>query len=269
MTGDLPDSGFRRLVDGLAVQARTITALIIREMHTRFGRDNIGYLWLFVEPSLLAIGVTAVHNILGIHLPPQMPVTSFYIAGYTGYMLFRGLVNRAGTTIEANGTLLYHRQITLTDLIVARGLLEVAILMTSSLMLLGFCAYIGIGVMPANPLRFIVGWGLNFWFVTAISMIVLALCTRFPFVERLVHPLTYLALPISGAFTSFETIPPIFRSILVWVPLAQIQEIIREGVFANFESLYTSPLYVVAWCMGLTIIGMTALRAARSWVALS
>ncbi|WP_053572638.1 ABC transporter permease [Caballeronia cordobensis] len=253
---------------GLAVQARTIAALIVREMHTRFGRDNIGYLWIFVEPSLLTIGVTSVHHLIGIHLPPGMLPAPFYIAGYTGYMLFRGLINRAGTTVEANGTLLFHRQVTLVDLVVARALLEAAALITSSIALLGVCAYFGSGVMVAKPLVFLGGWLLNVWFVTAMSMIVLTLCVRFPVVERIVHPLTYLALPISGAFTSFETIPGVFRSILVWVPLAQIQEIIREGVFENFSSLYTSPLYVVVWCVGLTLIGMAGLRLARKWVVL-
>jgi capsular polysaccharide transport system permease protein len=255
-------------VKGLAVQARTIAALIIREMHTRFGRDNIGYLWIFVEPSLLTIGVTSVHHLLGIRLPAGMQPAPFYIAGYTGYMLFRSLVTRAGTTVEANGTLLFHRQVTLVDLILARALLEAAALLTSSFFMLGICAYLGIGVLPAKPLTFLMGWALNVWFVTAISMIVLALCVRFPVVERIVHPLTYLALPVSGAFTSFETIPAVFRSILVWVPLAQIQEIIREGLFPNFESLYTQPAYVAVWCVMLTLLGLTGLRVARTWVVL-
>jgi capsular polysaccharide transport system permease protein len=253
---------------GIAVQARTIAALIVREMHTRFGRDNIGYLWIFVEPSLLTIGVTSVHHLFGIHLPPGMQPAPFYIAGYTGYMLFRGLINRAGTTVEANGTLLFHRQVTLVDLILARALLEAAALITSSVALLGVCAYFSEGVMIAKPLEFLGGWLLNVWFVSSLSMIVLTLCVRFHVVERVIHPLTYLTLPISGAFTSFETVPPAFRSLLTWVPLAQIQEIIREGMFANFTSLYTRPLYVVAWCVALSMIGLAGLRVARRWVVL-
>ena len=49
------------LLDALGVQMNVIGALIMRELHTRFGRDNIGYLWVFAEPMLLAIAVAAMH----------------------------------------------------------------------------------------------------------------------------------------------------------------------------------------------------------------
>lgn len=37
-------------VDAFAVQARVIRALVARELLTRYGRNNIGFLWVFVEP---------------------------------------------------------------------------------------------------------------------------------------------------------------------------------------------------------------------------
>jgi ABC-type polysaccharide/polyol phosphate export permease len=31
-------------------------ALLIRELLTRYGRHNIGFLWLFVEPMIFTLG---------------------------------------------------------------------------------------------------------------------------------------------------------------------------------------------------------------------
>jgi hypothetical protein len=42
-----------------AIQRRVIGALLMREIITRFGRDNLGVLWLFVEPMMFTLGVTA------------------------------------------------------------------------------------------------------------------------------------------------------------------------------------------------------------------
>lgn len=39
---------------GLRVQVKVIKALIVRELVTRFGRDNIGFLWIVAEPLLFA-----------------------------------------------------------------------------------------------------------------------------------------------------------------------------------------------------------------------
>jgi len=38
----------RSLREGWRIQARVIGALMIRELNTRFGRDNIGFLWIMV-----------------------------------------------------------------------------------------------------------------------------------------------------------------------------------------------------------------------------
>ena len=43
------------------IQMRVIGALTLREMGTRFGRDNLGYLWLFLEPMMLGGAIGALH----------------------------------------------------------------------------------------------------------------------------------------------------------------------------------------------------------------
>ena len=42
------------LAAGWRIQHRVIGALMIRELVTRFGRENIGFLWMMVEPLLFA-----------------------------------------------------------------------------------------------------------------------------------------------------------------------------------------------------------------------
>ena len=37
------------------IQKRVIGALLMREIITRYGRNNIGFLWLFVEPLLITL----------------------------------------------------------------------------------------------------------------------------------------------------------------------------------------------------------------------
>lgn len=252
----------------LAVQLRTIGALVMRELHTRFGRDNIGYLWLFLEPGLLAMGVAAIHALEVLRLPWGMQVVPFYVSGYTAYCLFRSVVNRAGTTLEGNGSLLYHRQVTIFDLLFARALLDAAAMMTAGLIIMGVTAALDIGQFPHHPLLFFAAWGLNLWFCFSLSLLVLAGNVAFPSLDRFVHPMTYFALGVSGVFYIFEQAPPFVRAIVIWVPLAQILEMLREGVFANFTSPYLKPFYIVGWCLGLTLFGLLAIRAVREKVEL-
>ena len=48
----LHETSFR---ESLAIQKRVIGALLMREIITRYGRNNIGFLWLFVEPLMMTL----------------------------------------------------------------------------------------------------------------------------------------------------------------------------------------------------------------------
>ena len=44
-----------RLTAGWRIQRRVVGALMIRELVTRFGRENIGFLWIMAEPLLFTV----------------------------------------------------------------------------------------------------------------------------------------------------------------------------------------------------------------------
>src|SRR4051794_29001022 len=70
------------------------------------------------------IGQGAWYHISGHHLPGGVDVGTFWVIGYIPYYLLRGVLNRGPTAIAANQSLLYHRHITLLDIMLARDLLE-------------------------------------------------------------------------------------------------------------------------------------------------
>ena len=57
-TGAVPGRG-TTFLNSLAIQGRVIHALLMREVITRFGRHNVGVLWLVGEPMLFTLGVAA------------------------------------------------------------------------------------------------------------------------------------------------------------------------------------------------------------------
>jgi capsular polysaccharide transport system permease protein len=254
------------LTQQIAIQSRTIGALVMRELHTRFGRDNLGYLWLFLEPALLAIGVAALHLFQVLRLPFGISIIPFYISGYTAFLAFRSIVLRSCNAIEANLSLLYHRNVTLLDIFVARALLDIAAAFAVCIFLLAASYAFGVGNLPDRPLLFMGAWALTFWFSLAMSLCLGAASHIWPVVERFVHPATYFLLPLSGVFVTFGMVPPQFREFLLWIPLPHILELVHQGQFGTLKSPSVSPFYVVVWCTGLTLIGLLALKIARTKV---
>ncbi|GAB6967247.1 ABC transporter permease [Komagataeibacter kakiaceti JCM 25156] len=253
---------------GLSVQMRVIGALIVRELHTRFGRDNIGFFWLIVEPAMLTIGVSILHISSGPFMHHGMPTGSFIISGYTCFILFRSIVNRASDAIESNRTLLYHRMITIFDVLLARGVLELGSTILAVVVLSTVMQSIDYGFLPQRPLLMLTGLFMLFWFAFGLSMVIAAASEKSTMVERLVHPATYLCLPISGAFTIQQTMPDPFRWYMSWWPTTEAFELIREGQFQDYTSDYTFPVYILGWCLILSVVGLMYLRAVRKDVHL-
>ena len=64
-----------------AIQRRVIGALLMREVITRYGRHNVGVLWLVLEPLAFTIGVAALWTATGMGHGSSIPIVAFAITG--------------------------------------------------------------------------------------------------------------------------------------------------------------------------------------------
>ena len=263
-----PPISLDELRQGLASQANVIGALVMRELHTRYGRENIGYMWMLLEPALLASSVAVLHTGQRPHGSDLAPV-GFAICGYCTFIIFRSIITRAESTLEANKPLLFHSFVTIFDMIAARVVLEsLSTLATLVILLSGACA-LGLATPPARLLIMMEAIGLLIWFSFAVAMPVCAATYVSKAVAKFVHPLMYILMPISGAFFLLSWIPQPYRGWLSWSPLAQIFEMVHTGEFESVQSSFYSPMYIIGWCLGLTLIGLLSLRIVRRHVHLS
>jgi len=243
------------------IQLRVIGALILRELHTRYGRDNVGYLWLIGEPLMLGSVIALLHSGQAAH--DGINPVAFTVLGYCIFIMFRGIVNRSEGAYESNLPLLYHNMVTMFDIAVARALLEQAGTFLSFLILLCVVVALGYTTWPVRPLYLILAIALIFWLSFGISLIVVAATYENTLVEKVVHPFTYFMIPLSGSFYQVAWIPQPYRDALAWVPLPHIFEIARYGMFRGMTLEYADFDYVIGFCLVLTLIGLLMMSTSR------
>ena len=256
-------TGDRSFWHGLRVQGDVVGALLMRELHTRYGRDNVGYLWIFLEPMTLAGAVALLHVGQGSAHQGAINPIAFAILGYTIFIMFRGMISRADGALEANMPLLYHRRVTILDMMVARALLEGAGTFVTYLVLISFVSVLGLATLPERPLELIVGVMLMFWFSFALSLLICAWTHDNRLVARFVHPITYILMPLSGAFYQLSWLPEPYRSWMTWFPMTIIFELLRYGQFHAAKDTYVDIPYIVGWCLLLTYAGLVSIRVTR------
>ena len=252
----------------LSTQMNVLGALIMRELHTRYGRENIGYLWMILEPMTLAVAVALIHAAHPSNTGSDISAVAFSTLGYCIFIMFRGIFSRAEGTIEANMPLLYHRMVTVLDFLIARALLDAAGTTATFFVLLFFGISIGLADIPQRPLYLLMALAFMAWFSFALSLLCCAVTHENRLAGRLVHPITYILMPLSGAFYMVSWIPEPYRGWLGWFPMPHIFELARYGQFRSASSEYFSISFIAGTCMMLTLLGLLSLNIVRKHVHL-
>src|SRR5580692_5623112 len=112
------------LARSLGIQRRVLHALLMREIITRFGRENLGVLWLIGEPMLFTLGVATLWTAAGLHHGSPIPIVAFAVTGYSSVLMWRNSANRAGGAIAQNKSLLFHRNVRIIDVLLTRMAIE-------------------------------------------------------------------------------------------------------------------------------------------------
>lgn len=248
----------------LATQGAVLRALLLRELHVRFGRDNIGYLWMLGEPMMLASVISTVHYFTqGSHGHGIQPFP-FTVVGYCLFIIFRGIFSKAEGAVEGSVPLLQHRMISPLDIMVVKAIIEAVGCVTSLIILLGLGIILGLADLPVRPLYLMLGGLLITWWSFALSLLVAGLTFGNHTLGRLVHPIAYFLLPISGAFFTMSLVPPLFRDFLGWNPMVTMFEIARYGQFQWADDEYIYPEFAITSCAVLTYLGLIVIRALKN-----
>ncbi|MCI4588659.1 ABC transporter permease [Sphingobium sp. BYY-5] len=221
------------LLQSWVVQRRIIFALVMREIITRYGRHNIGFLWLFVEPATFTIGVTVLWTIMRSVHGANLPIAAFALTGYSCVLVWRNMPSRVVGAIEPNLSLMYHRNVRVLDIFIARLLLEGIAVATCFLVLTLVFAAIGLMNLPEDPLKVVVGWLMLAWWGVALGMFIGALSYRTELIDKFWHPVTYLLFPLSGAAFLVEILPEGFRKVVLYLPMVHGVECVRDGFFGS------------------------------------
>ncbi len=250
-------------VSALKDHSRVVGALMMRELITRFGRDGLGFLWLFGEPLMFCLGVLGLWALIrpeyehGVRLGPMV------MTGYMALLLLRHQIGWSLNALSANQGLLMHRGVAVLHLYLARNLLEFLGATAAFAVVYLLLAALGQVGPPADWLVMYGGWVLLGLMGFGLALIFAGLAQRFAVMERIVPLLTYVMIPLSGAFFMVAWLPPAAREVVLWAPLPHAVEMLRAGVFGEFVETHWNPVYAAVWSGILVLLGLALTAGAR------
>lgn len=250
----------RELMRAGAVEWRVVHALLMREVLTRFGRHNIGFLWLFVEPMLFTLGVTALWTLAKQVHGSNLPIAAFALTGYSAVLLWRNMPSRTIGAVEPNLALMYHRNVKVMDIFLARLILEAAGATISFVVLSIVFIAVGLIELPEDLLRVAAGWFMLAWFGFSLALFLGALSEDYHMVEKLWHPSAYLLFPLSGAAFLVDALPLAAQQLVLYLPMVHGVEYLRDGYFGSQINARYDLMYMALCNTLLLLLGIAQLR---------
>lgn len=254
---------FVKLTKGWTVQVRVIHALMIRELTTRFGRENIGFLWIMVEPLLFACLVGLLWRITKGPEDHGMSIIAFVVTGYIPITLFRHGVQRSVVVFSVNGSLLYHRQIKILDFILARFIVEMLGCMMAYIVIALILMIFNELPVPADMGLFLAGWFLYAFFCLSLCFLIAPLSEMSEVLEKFVPVTTYVMIPFSGLVTMTSWMTPTVREYFLLSPFVNGMEMMRKGIWGEQITVHYNIWNPIICSVITTVIGLALCRRVR------
>jgi len=251
------------MIRGILTQFRILGALFLRELTTRFGREGLGFAWLVAEPLAFCVGVLIMWTATKPEYEHGLRLAPFIMTGYMSLILMRHMVAYSMGALQANIGLLHHRPVKPIHVFLTRNLLEFGGATVAFIVV--YIALISLGQVspPHNYLLLYAGWTLLGWIGMGFALVLSGLSMRFDVLERIVPLLTYILIPLSGAFFMVEWIPAQYRETFLLMPFAHPIEMVRSAVFGEFVKTHFHPAYALAVGTAMNVFGMLLIASSR------
>lgn len=236
---------------------------MIRELSTRFGRENIGFLWVMAEPLLFAGLVGLVWTFMKGPEEHGVSVVAFVASGYIPLTMFRNSVGRVVRIFSVNGSLMYHRQIKILDFIFVRFLIEMIGALMAYLFIAVILMYFDLFPVPADMGYFLAGWLIYAFFTLSLCLVLAPLSEMSDVLEKFMPVTVYIMIPFSGTFNMVSWLTPEAREILLYSPFVSAMEMMRFGIFGDRVTPYYEVSYPLMASLVCTLIGLAMCRRIR------
>jgi capsular polysaccharide transport system permease protein len=245
----------------LGVAARVVTAMILRETRTRFGRNKFGFIWLLLEPMAYVVFVVAVRSFIENRIPFGQNLLLFILSGILTFRMFSAIASRGLSAITANKALLAYPPVKPFDAIVARLVLETIIMFIIWIIFYSLLSIVSEEKVIINYVKFAEALGALCFLSFGVGTFNAVVATLLPTYERIWGVIRFPLLILSGVFYVPALSPPAMQAVIGWNPILHCVEWVRTAVYLTYDPLLDKSYVFVIGALFL----VTALLLERAY----
>ena len=228
-------------------------ALLLREALTRLFSSRSAWFWLIAEPVLHIAMFGFIYYGIRQRTIGGIDTLIWLVIGMQGYFLFRRTTNQMAGAVDSNRALFAYRQVTPTDTVLMRGLLEGLMMMVVLIIVLAGLAMLGHDIVPTNPFEVLEAFAGLWLLGVAIGLIISVGAELAPEIRNVLNVVMMPLYFMSGVLFPISGIPEPYREWLLINPIAHALEAARVGYSPYYHSV---PNLSIEYVFKISLVGI-------------
>lgn len=242
-------------------------ALIGRQIKSRFGEYQLGFLWMILEPLTGVLVIGLVIGTLAQRTVPEIPYAFFLLNGMMQLQLLTGCMNAGMNASTSSNSLLVYPAVKPIDPFVARFLFQ---LVTTLFAFVVFCLaaiWLGVEYSLANLgvvlSCYVITWAIG----SGLGLILGIAVAHYADFEKVMAFVQRPLLFISAVLFPSAALATEARQWLMWNPLVHTIEQARQALFPFYNASETNLLYPSICALVSMALGLTVFHNNRHYLA--
>ena len=248
-------------------QILVIRALLGREVTTRFGEYQLGFVWMLLEPLLSVLVIGILLGSFAGRAAPEIPYPFFVLNGKLLLNLFTGSLGCSMNAMKANQGLLIYPSVRALDPFLSRFCYE---LLTTLFSFAVFCIvgmWMGIEVSLGNLGTLAACYLITWLMGCGIGLIVTVATAHYKEVEKIVDIILSPLLFVSAVMFPMSALPKSIQGILLYNPLVHVIELSRKALFPFYDSGGTELFYPFSITIVVLAFGLMLFNSNRNFMS--
>jgi capsular polysaccharide transport system permease protein len=219
------------------IQRAVLLALVIRELRVRVEGRWLGLLWMLIEPLAHVLLILALVGFRQHAVSATVEFPVFLVTGMLPFFLFRNLMRRLPSAVNASRGLFSYRQVKPIDAMTARCIVEIGLYSAVYVSALALLGWLGYTWLPHSPLELMGVGAVLVTLGSGMGLFLSILVHNRPKVQTMIGWIFYPLYFASGVIFPVQALPPDVREWLLWNPVLHLIELFRKYFIANYQAL--------------------------------
>jgi capsular polysaccharide transport system permease protein len=249
------------LYKALRIQIRVVGALTLRDLRTRFGGTYVSYSIAVMWPLTHLVVLAAAYTLIGRQPSYGTDTFTWVLSGTLPFVVFLYGTRAISQSLSANASLLSFSIVRRIDLLLARALVELV-----TAIIIGTIMF-SIFVLLRGPLAFadfqlcVLAVLLTYWTGLAFGSLAAPIVRIWPAMLMVMQMFVIICWITAGIVYLPDSVPEPFHTYLAYNPLVHCSELLRFGLYDDYQSRTMDIDYLMTLTSVLILMGLSLERA--------